>query len=343
MRILLLFVLVSVIISCKKNDDTGTDGLVNPWIFNDSIQFNSPLENFVVDELTNTLYIDRLTYIDYNSSVVKINDEGWSQVGISVGSSFYGMALYKNNLFVAGSDLMFGGIAYHRLLYWDGNNWNVGMEPGGWGRALEIHNNELYFGSDGLHKWDDSTWTTLSSEYGDTPTKLYSDDKQLLGIVGNHLSRWDFNLNEWIRISDVTPCQIRSVLIVDDEIFIGTIFSMSINNVINGIAKFDGDQWYDISYNFTPDSSSVVATGEVNDLVFYNGNIYAAINMLKRFVNTNFEIEYKPAYIVARLIDNRWEQVGSEFSDKIYVLVEYNKELYAGGEFEGRLAKLGMH
>lgn len=340
--------LILVFFSCAKNEDDPNDSTeseeVNVWIFNDSIEFNSYIDYLLADSINNTLYCNGHTYIEFNSSIVRITGDDWFQLGHTIGDPFSGMELYKNRLYVAGSGLYYENNSNHQLLYWDGNSWNVGIEPlTDWGRSLEVHQGELFFGCSGFRKLNDTTWSTLSDGIHDTPWELYSYEDELFGVLRNYtysVAKWDFTGNNWIKISEETPNLINTILGVNNEIFIGSRFSLNNEgNLINGFAKFDGTDWQDITYNLTPDSLGV-QMGEVNGLEYYKEKIYAALTFLYKALNDQGEIEVRTKHVVVRLENNSWEQVGFDFNFPVECLEVFNNELYIGGDFSWSLAKL---
>lgn len=348
MKLLKYIFLIVIFLSCEKSEDTSNNTIEteeeNLWIVNDSIEFNSLIDHLLVDSLTNTLYCDGMTHIESNSSFVKIDNEAWCQVGSSIGHSFFGMELYKTRFYVAGANLSYENMSLYDLLYWDGNSWNIGIDPGGgWGRSLEVHDDELYFGGSGFHKLNDTIWSTLSGDLKDTPFELYSYKDQLYGVLRDYyysMVKWDFAMNLWITISEETLNMIHNILVVDDEIYIGSRFSVDNKNyTINGIAKYNGTEWQDITYNFTPDSLHI-QSGEVFGLEHFNGEIYAAITFSSKVLNDEGQIETRTKHVVVKLENNNWEQVGFDFNFPVQCFEVYNNELYIGGDFTNSLAKL---
>jgi hypothetical protein len=148
------------------------------------------------------------------------------------------------------------------------------------------------------------------------------------------VAKWDFALNKWIGISEETPNVINCIMGANNEIYIGSRFyEKNSSYLINGIAKFDGNKWVDISYNLKSDN---ILSGEDYALASYRGNVYAAVTC--KVQEGNKPIRDK--HVVLRLENDQWQQVGLEFDSDVVCFGVYNELLYAGGRFAGSLATL---
>lgn len=135
------------------------------------------------------------------------------------------------------------------------------------------------------------------------------------------LSRWDGMV--WDTIPGGQPNDaVDDMLVYNNELYICGVFDSVGNVSASGIAKWDGAIWQPIGNNY-----DFEATGSVNRMIFYHGNLY---------VGGFFE---DPQGNVCRLA--KWDGTGWQFMTNnlvgsiadVWDLEVYNNELYVSGLF----------
>jgi len=165
--------------------------------------------------------------------------------------------------------------------------------------SITIYNNELYVGG---------SFSTVNSVYTSS------------------LAKW--NGSNWINIADTiwynsTLGGIANIKVYNNELYVAGIFTKIGGINANGIAKWNGISWSDVN-NFP---NFMFTSGNfINDIAFYNGDIYAGGNF----------ITYNGITDIAVYKNSTWQKVGTNDTLRgtfcgVGALEVYNNELYAGG------------
>lgn len=231
----------------------------------------------------------------------------WSSFG---GSGFNGgvssIVFFNNELIVAGSFTLAGGINVNRIAKWNGSNWSQlgsGMNDNIY--ALAVYNNELIAGgkfttaggvsSVKIAKWNGSNWSSLGS-----------------GMTGSGIS-----------------VSVNALTVFNNELIAGGSFDYAGGNSAVNIAKWNGVNWQPLGSGLY--HSAVPTIDGVRCLTVYNNELVAggAFDVAGGF----------GANYIAKWDGTNWSPLGSGIEGAasappwIYSLMVYNNELYAGGSF----------
>jgi hypothetical protein len=180
----------------------------------------------------------------------------WQDIG---GTNDEVLSLLSNgsDLVVAGEFTEAGGVAANYIARWDGSTWHpyAGGLPSV-GRALAIHNSELY-ASGGtwptlfIQRWDGSAWQPVVTDPpGSSSTVLASYGGKLVAALGNVLKTWDG---------------------VQWEAMVGTNGLGIGNGVVRTLGEWEGDLYIGGSFTIVDGISCPGTTDDANRLARWDG------------------------------------------------------------------------
>ncbi|HEY0455118.1 MAG TPA: hypothetical protein VGE41_02020 [Verrucomicrobiae bacterium] len=238
-------------------------------------------------------------YASFGPTIARWNGTFWSSVGgymynDGIGPELIGaMAVFNNELFVGGAFIKAGGIAglsATNIAKWDGTSWHaVGSGLDGQVLSLYVFDGFLYAGGLFTHagsteanhiaKWDGSSWSALSSGVNDIVFSLTSMDGMLYaggrfttagGAQANLIARW--NGTTWSSVGSATFTNtsqpyIRRLQFLGPDLYAGGFFATVNGKIANGIAKWNGTNWTEVS-------SGVGFSPHVSALTTLNNELY---------------------------------------------------------------------
>jgi hypothetical protein len=304
-----------------------------------------------------------------NSSAINIaswNGSAWSAVGRGVGrpdipkhisttsNTVYAMAVYNNELYVAGVFDSAGGVPAKGLAKWNGAVWSSVVSDTGYGTALTVYNGKLYvagnFASqtgcpqEYLCSWDGNNWvvidTFLVGDFFFTGVNIaslavYNNTLIVAGAFGgignnqlqvNNIAAW--NGTQWDSLSTgvgTTTNNFVSVLAnINNALYAGGGFSTAGGVTANSIASWNGSQWSALDHGVSFPNNFYIVYGLCTD---NNGNLVAG-GSFTGAGNT-------PVNNIAMWDGSSWSPLGLgiDTPGQISTLCNWNNNIYAGGNF----------
>lgn len=232
------------------------------------------------------------------NKIARWNGQQWDSVGSglddqNVSERIEAMAVYKNELYVAGLIRQVNGVSgYNHIAVWNGTTWRrIAGVSGSLPKiyCMAVYKNELYVGG-------------LFYQAGTTPASF--------------IARW--NGQQWKSVGLGADYIVHTMVVdtVRDLLYIGGAFFNVGNNIPTRIAQWDGTNWKSLG-NTDFFQSSIL------DLEMYHGYLYAAgVSMNGLTTDT----------CMARWDGEKWEAILGPNST-ITSLQTYKDELYLGGSF----------
>jgi len=229
------------------------------------------------------------------SSGIKAQNPHWESVTPSV-YQYWVNAMYEDTV----SDLLYvagGGTSGTGMLVYDGSTLDtLGSYPSGAARAIVRFNDTIYAGgispSLRLSKWNGTAWDTT-------------------GLFANQ--------------------PVWSMHVYNGELYVGGHFTSIGGVASNGLAKYDGTTWTDISgfpFSYCYAISAITS---------YNGELY---------VGGSFGDSASNVMNIARWDGTQWRGVGGGFHggmDEVSSFEIFNNELYIGGAFTAASGNAGNY
>jgi hypothetical protein len=207
-----------------------------------------------------------------------------------------------NRLYVGGDITLDGSTNSYlnTLWYYDGNDYtwhNTGDSIVQQILAITRYNNEIYVGG-----------------------AIF----QLNGQPVSGLIKW--NGTSWTDVGGNLDGNIWNLKVIGNDLYVMGQYKQIGNISANSIARYDGTNWYDV-YNFPGNENSDYCY--VNDMAFYNGDLY---------VGGNFYRYADSLFCLAVYKNNQWQRVGQNnylrgSFNGVTRLKEYKGELIASGPF----------
>ncbi len=222
-----------------------------------------------------------------------------------------------NKLYAVGSFVSIGGKKCYGTAVWDGQTWDSlgsGIREFTWSDAIQTvydvvrYKNEIYIAGAfykcgdkdmvGIARWNGVEWNNVGG--------LLKPD----------------NLGAWGSGNSMEVCN-DTLYFVGDYDSLGTVAS-------RGIAKWDGQTWTDISYNF-PIACDFTYAGAI---IHNNGDLHLAGNM-----NCSPELAEEP---ILKLVNNQWVTVGPGIGGDGYIntFENFQNSLYVGGYFSAQAGNI---
>jgi hypothetical protein len=217
--------------------------------------------------------------------------------GVSVGATngannlIFAMAVYNNQLYVAGSFTSINGVAANNIARWNGSVWSAAGTgsgvPGDYINALCVYNNNLYAGggqSGNCEKWNGTSWSvagnfTNSGAWGYLRSMgVYNGELYVGGTFDSingtaALNLAKYNGSFWSSGGDFGIANngdgVSAIAAYNGELYCGGRFSIAGGTAASNIARGDGLNWQALGNG---------TDGVVLALLVYNQSLYAAGN-----------------------------------------------------------------
>lgn len=259
----------------------------------------------------------------------------WEALGSGITGGVYAVAVYNNDLYVAGDLTMAGGVAAATIAKWNGTSWSaVGSGTDGYILALAVYNGELYAGGDfnspatDIAKWNGTSWSAV----GGSPISGYINSMCVSGTnliiggelnsPGNGVAQWDGSA--WTTLGTgitnggaISTPLVSAIAEYNSDIYAGGYFDEAgVGNTVNRIAKWNGSSWSALSSGLT---------SSVNSMIVYRNELY---------VGGNFDSAGGIfANHIAKWNGASWSNVTSGTDVSVRAFVVLNNNLFVGGSF----------
>lgn len=231
----------------------------------------------------------------------------WQPLGLGLNNNGWATEMYSdttfNKMFVAGPFEQVNGDTIWGIASWNGADWDslghgIERHPNSFNSsntwAMAHMGNYLYVGGN-------FTWT------GYAPSKS--------------LSRWDGT--NWSPIPGGQPNDVvDDMQVYNNELYICGVFDSVGNVSASGIAKWNGSSWQAIGNNY-----DFEATGAIQRIAFYHGNLY---------VGGIFEDPFGNTCRLAKWDGTAWHFMTTDLVGSIadvWSMIVYDDELYVSGLF----------
>lgn len=255
----------------------------------------------------------------YASGIAKWNGTAWTAVGggiagythdgsDSLRAGIYAMAVYNNELYVAGNFTRAGGIPAQEIAKWNGTTWSAVASGLATGESnsdrtvscLAVANNKLYAGgsfknASGIHatniaSWDGNAWaavgaglgsdsiesggvTSLAFFQGNLCASVQTTDG--IGMPAYYVSKW--NGTNWSSVAGGPGTGVVytgypfALLAHGDYLYLaGQYQKISGLTTLNGLSKWNGTSWSGVNDN--TGINYKFGLGEHNSHLFVGGN-----------------------------------------------------------------------
>jgi hypothetical protein len=261
-------------------------------------------------------------------NIAKWNGISWTAIGVGTNCQVTSLKAYNGRLYVGMISVT--GDTNNRIVRWDGTNWSqVGLGiTGGFGvQCMEVYNGELFAGGNfskaggtyvsGIVKWNDTTWSALG---GGIPgpicsyvnaLEVYNGDLYvggsfsitLAGIPSDDICKWTGS--SWLPVDSGLESYVNDMTVYNNELILGGDLFSSQN--------FDLASWNDTNLSgFHLSSSTALA------LHSYNGWLYFSETAVGAFYKWNGTFS---------------NFGGSTVNSNVRAIIDYNNEIYIGGDF----------
>jgi hypothetical protein len=262
-------------------------------------------------------------------------------------------ASYNNSLYAGGFFTQAGGNGANYIARWDGTSWaTLGVGTDSYVLTSAVMKGDLYVGGQFTHaggvaanniaKWDGTSWNSLGDGLSssvntivDIGTNLYAGGYFLNAgtVSAKYIAKWDGTSWSSVGTGELSgggaePTQVNAITNINNDIYVGGIFTQAGAVSVNHIVKWDGANWDDVGsgvhYGF--------GTPRVYTMININNNIY---------VGGGFDSAGTiAANSVAKWSGTAWENLGtgiylnSGFFAYVFALSIIDNDLYVGGYFD---------
>lgn len=145
------------------------------------------------------------------------------------------------------------------------------------------------------------------------------------GVAAQNIAQYDPSMAQWSPFGFGIPLSVYCLTVFNGQVVAGCDGDNDVGTFDQTVRRWTGTAW---------EGLSATNTGNVNDMIVYNGVLYIAGTFMTHFT-TQVSI---PAHYIASWNPgaNLWDDVeaadfGSQTGTAVRALAEYNGELYAGG------------
>lgn len=257
---------------------------------------------------------------------------------------------YQGNLYVCGAFFELDTVYTPRFARWTGNSWERPAEnlPNSAGAWMITHNDDLYLGgifdsvgtmrAPGVVKWDGSDWSAVGNMHSlhSGPARVYSMAfyKGILYAGGNMQDSTGKEADLlWFKDSvwQEPPgwqngffTTITSLVVFQDELYVGGAFSKARGNAANGIRRWDGTTWREVgngTLSYASGNNAYIEQMYVHKDALYVVGLFDSVDGI-------------PAQYIARWDGRQWCSLSnSSFSGHITDLSSWHDTLYVAGGF----------
>ena len=233
------------------------------------------------------------------SNIARWDGTAWQDVSGGTNAQVAALTVYNNQLIAGGYFTDAEGIAVNYIGAWDNNGWYpLGSGMGGsQGQVmtLDVYAGELiaagFFTSAGgnpsshIAKWNGTSWSTLGTGITWIVYSLCNFNNTLIaggyytnagGINANSIAAWDGSswsaLGSGMGATGVGYDYVFGLATYNGSLFAGGMYLTAGGVTANGIAKWDGNQWYDLNGGVWFGGSNAYG---VNALAVYGNELYA--------------------------------------------------------------------
>jgi hypothetical protein len=295
-------------------------------------------------------------YVGY---VARWDGSNWTLLGSGMNHTVYELAVDgQDNLYAGGEFTSAGGVSASRIAKWDGVSWSA-LGSGLGGGAPTVANLEAdksgdlfvtgQFETAGgipiqlIAMWDGASWKDLTPGNnrswfeGDLPViydlsvgqtgDLFAAGSfaTIDGVEANNIARWDGS--SWHALSAMNGNGVneRALAIsvnVDDQVFVGGMFTKAGSLPANHIARWDGSSWHAWNEGGQGGMNSLVDALAVDrNGVLYAGGYFTSAGTAS-------------ANHVARWDGTEWSALANGVNAAVHALaLDSSGGLYAGGDF----------
>jgi hypothetical protein len=248
-------------------------------------------------------------------NIARWDGTNWYAMGNPLGSSVglvYFITVRTNGVYVAGSGYATSGYGDPFFSRWDGTNWQDMLN-------FNITNTlDLFYINDSVPGMDVAAFQGTNIFVGghfiisqDDPTvpppnEIYTNCNNILRFDGTYANIVGTGLNS----------NVVAMAVLGTNLYVGGPFTIAGGVTANQIAKWDGNNWYDVG-------GGVVGNGTVNALTVLGGNLYAG----GTFTNMGGVTVSR----IAKWNGTNWSTAGSGVSSTINALATSGSDLFAGG------------
>ncbi len=275
---------------------------------------------------------------------------GWTDFsgpdGDPVGFGDYVLTRFGNTLIAAGSFTNAMNSTLQNIAQWDGSQWQPlgdGLEGEVYAvagndhvlYALHRRNVATVVGRSAVSRWEGQQWTRIgvlqsTDPYGrlfvGSDEDVYASGffSGLDSTVAPGVAHW--NGKEWEPLVKGTHAGVAGIINTvfafaehQGSVYMGGIFLSAGHSFSDGLARWDGEKWHDVSGGLGTWFHRIRALASSGDRLFASG------------VFTN--LGGVPANNVASWDGSRWEALGNGIFGTVVKLVWWRSNLYAGGRF----------
>jgi hypothetical protein len=236
----------------------------------------------------------------------------WSAVGVGFDAQVLELAVFDDGngptLYAAGVFNFSGDTAVNHIARWDGNEW----QPVGGGTNAPIQ--ALYVWDDGngevlyaggqfngvgqivanrIAKWDGNSWSAIGNGVAETVDSIHSFDdgtgdtlyvggffEEFTGGI-NYIARWDASATDWVQVGGGLSGggAVNTMVVYDDgsgsALYVGGWFSHAEGQQVNGIAKWNGQEWSALDSGLNSDPYALVVWDDGAGDALFAGGIFS--------------------------------------------------------------------
>lgn len=270
------------------------------------------------------------------------DDIYWTdQFGLSgFDNAIYSMAVYENQLVVAGFFTSVGIWGMNHIAVWNGNYWNFLGDANGEVLSLTVYDSKLIAAGNftniggisvkNIAQWDGNSWAPIGSlatdgyiwSVGTWNGRLYAGGMFTMigGTAASHIAEWDGD--SWNSLGSGVNSGVFDICEYNGELIVGGTFSVAGEGMANRIARWNGASWQGVG--------SVGLNGAVYTLGTYQGKLIAGGDFTSA--------DGTPTNRIASWNGSSWQPLaegvslssGNAWVDNV---VEYNGELVVVGHY----------
>ncbi|MGE4073296.1 MAG: hypothetical protein AB7E72_19165 [Lysobacterales bacterium] len=231
----------------------------------------------------------------------------FSALGEGVNGDAGQISIAGDLIYISGAFTQAGGMPANGIARWDGTRWHgLGAGPQGWIHALAATSSGLYVAGE---------FTGIG------------------GLAANNIAFWRKDVAGWQALgsgeSAGTDGRVRSLVVGQDGLYVGGLFSRAGDVSVNSIARWDGQRWFDVGGGLLqqgPSADPVLGLAAQGRDVYVSGSHAVASN---------------PAvHNISRWDGQAWHAVGdpAQIVRPGGTLAVSGREIYAVGLLDGQIA-----
>ena len=244
------------------------------------------------------------------------------------------IGIYNNEIYTGGGFKKAGGVAAAGLAKWDGNGWSALIIKGN-PADIEVNGGNLYILlRDTIQTWNGISWSQFPLDLDMNPSALNllmdNTDWYISGyfntienIWASKIAKWDGN--NWTAVGkpgsglglNDYP---NTIATLDNSAYVGGKFITADGQVVNMIARWDGNAWYSLANGI--DDVEILNT-QITEIMSDEDYVYAAGNFNS--------IGGVPAAGLARWDGSSWSEIAGRSCQEVATMIKSGGDLYIGG------------